>query len=478
MQSNINETTKGMIHRDITEKLKAWKDSPSRKPLILRGARQVGKSTLVDSFAKEYDVYLKLNLDVKADQLLFERYDDIEELIDAIYVHCRQQKVSKSTLLFIDEIQNSPAAVAMLRYFCEQANWLHVIAAGSLLESLIGNRISFPVGRVQFMALRSCSFLEYLDGIGDSFDADLIRSMRADLAHDRIMKHFKNYCVVGGMPEAVVRYADNHDILAVDDVYNKLIVSYRDDVEKYSPNATMAKVIRFVVEYGWNYGGQTISFDKFANSPYKTREVGEAMRIIEKAMLMELVYPVVSTVLPMQPAFTRRPKLIWLDTGLVNYVAGIRNDVFSTIDIQDAWRGKVAEHIVAQELLAYDNNVLAKRHFWVNPKKSSTAEVDFVANINGLCIPVEVKSGTNAHLRSLQVYMDEAPHSIAIRIWSNPLRIDEVKTQTGKVFRLFSIPFYYISQLSNIIENYAATSANASPYSAATSPFSSGTFTT
>lgn len=185
-----------MIHRNIISKMKAWKADPQRKPLILRGARQVGKSTIVDMFAKEYEVYLKLNLDIAADKQLFERYDDINELTDAIFVHCRTRKSDKPTLLFIDEIQNSPKAVAMLRYFHEDVSWLHVIAAGSLLESLIDNRISFPVGRVQFMAVRPCSFMEYLDGIGDDFDAGLIMDMRADMAHDRIMKHFRDYCIV------------------------------------------------------------------------------------------------------------------------------------------------------------------------------------------------------------------------------------------------------------------------------------------
>lgn len=446
-----------MINREITEKLKDWKNRESHKPLILRGARQVGKSTVVDMFAKEFDIYLKLNLDIKADRQLFDIYDDINELIEAIYVHCHQRKSDKATLLFIDEIQSSPRAVAMLRYFSEQASWLYVIAAGSLLESLMGSRISFPVGRVQFMALRPCSFIEFLNGIGDDFDADLIRTMRAGLAHDRIMKQFKNYCIVGGMPEAVANYAEHKDLLAVDDVYNKLTVSYRDDVEKYAQNATMAKVIQFVISYGWNYGGQIISFDKFANSPYKTREVGEGLRTIEKAMLLELVYPVVSTTIPLQPSFTRHPKLVWLDTGLVNYVAGVRNDVFSASDIQDAWRGNVAEHIVAQELLAYDNNVLSKRYFWANPKKGSTAEVDFVVNIDGLCIPIEVKSGVNAHLRSLQVFMDLSPHSIAVRIWSKPMRIDDAQTTTGKKFKLLSVPFYYISKLGTIIRGLKDT---------------------
>lgn len=249
----------------------------------------------------------------------------------------------------------------------------------------------------------------------------------------------------------MARYADSKDILAIDDVYNKLIVSYGDDVEKYAQNATMSRVIRFVIQYGWNYGGQTISFEKFANSPYKTREVGEAMRTIEKAMLLELAYPVISAQLPMQPSFTHRPKLFWLDTGLVNYVAGIRNDVFSAIDIQDAWRGRVAEHIVAQELLAYDSNVMTRRSFWINPKKGSTAEVNFVVNLEGKCVPIEVKSGANAHLRSLQVFMDQAPHDVAFRVWSKPLRTDKVKTSHGKTFNLISLPFYYLSRLPELL---------------------------
>lgn len=166
---------------------------------------------------------------------------------------------------------------------------------------------------------------------------------------------------------------------------------------------------------------------------------------------MEFVYPVISSSLPFQSAFTRLPKLVWLDTGLVNYVAGIRNDVFSAINIQDAWCGNVAEHIVAQELLAYNNDVLSKRYFWLNPKKGNCAEVDFVVRIGGMCIQIEVKPGTNAHLRSLQTFVDQAPHNIAIRIWSKPMRIDNVSTPSGKTFNLISIPFYYISQLERIV---------------------------
>lgn len=440
-----------MIERRLLSSLQEWKNSDSRKPLILRGARQVGKSTLVDEFAKSYDVYLKLNLDEPDDCQLFDWYITIEELIDAIYIRCQQKKEDKLTLLFIEEIQNSPKAVAMLRYFYEKAGHLHVIAAGSLLENLIDTKTSFPVGRVQYLALRPCSFLEYLNGIGEDFDKELIENLQAEKAHTRIMKHFKNYCIVGGMPEAVMRYAKNKDILALDDIYDTLITSYSDDVEKYATNDTMTKVMRFIIKNGWTFGGNTISFEHFANSTYRSREMGEAFRTIEKAMLLELAYPVTSALLPLQPAYTRRPKLLWLDTGLINYVAGIREEVFSTNNIQGAWRGKVTEHIVAQELLAYNHKITARRHFWVNPQKGSDAEVDFVVAKNGLRVPIEVKSGINAHLRSLHSYMDAAPHDIAIRIWSNPLSIDEVVTQKGKRFRLINLPFYYIGLLDKIL---------------------------
>lgn len=262
---------------------------------------------MVNEFAKEYDVYLKLNLDEADDCQLFDWYISIEELIDAIYVRCQQKKENKPTLLFIDEIQNSPKAVAMLRYFYKKANHLHVIAAGSLLENLIDKKISFPVGRVQYLALRPCSFLEFLNGIEENYDKELIENLQADKAHTRIMRHFKNYCVVGGMPKAVMRYAENRDILASDDIYDALLTSYSDDVEKYESNDTMTKVIRFIIKNGWTFGGSIIAFE---HSSYRSREMGEAFRTIEKAMLLELVYPVTSSLLPLQPAFTRRPKLI------------------------------------------------------------------------------------------------------------------------------------------------------------------------
>ena len=178
-----------MIHRNLIAHLRNWAKDDDRKPLVLRGARQVGKTTLVNDFSNDFDVYLKLNLDKEDDCSLFDDYKEINSLISAIYVLNGQVKRDAPTLLFIDEIQNSPRAVAMLRYFYEEANWLYVIAAGSLLESLINRTISFPVGRVEYLAVHPCSFTEFMNGIGENFDQNLVETLQAEAVHSRIMLH-------------------------------------------------------------------------------------------------------------------------------------------------------------------------------------------------------------------------------------------------------------------------------------------------
>lgn len=443
-----------MIYRYALSYLEAWKKNPMRKPLILRGARQVGKTTLVDNFSLQFDCFLKLNLDEEEDRQLFTQYRDVHKLIEAVFFYLRKSSVQGNVLLFIDEIQNSPEAVAMLRYFYEKRPDIYVIAAGSLLENVIDRKISFPVGRVEYMTLHPCSFLEYLNGIGEDFDRQAVENLKADAIHDRLMYEFRKYCIVGGMPEAVKLYAQTKDLLSLDTVYDALIASYSDDVEKYSPNQTQTKIMRHILETGWQRGGETITFERFGGSEYRSREVSEAFRTIQKAMLLELVYPTLNNRLPLEAQLGRRPKLIWLDIGLMNYKAEVREEVFSVSDISDAYRGHVAEQIVGQELLAHTTKVSERRYFWVGNKRNSTAEVDFVLKRQPYVLPIEVKSGTNAHLRSLHLFMSDAPHDFAIRVWSNQMSVDEVKEpSTGKVFRLLNIPYYYVGLLDKIVSS-------------------------
>ena len=443
-----------MIHRLVIERLKEWKESNTRKPLILRGVRQVGKTTVVIDFAKNYDTFLHLNLERQADKNLFERTDDITELVQMIYMHKKQKQTEGSVLLFIDEIQNSQKAVAMLRYFYEEANNIHVIVAGSLLETVIDVRkISFPVGRVQYMALRPCSFLEFLDGISEKFDMELVQNLEVkNNVHERVMKLFKEYVLVGGMPAAIVQYAERRDILSCEDVFLSLIEAYKDDVEKYTKSEAQVKVIRSILNYGWQSAAETISFEGFGGTAYRSREMSEAFQTIGKAMLTELVYPSSDLQLPSIPNFRKRPKLLWVDTGLVNFASKVQYDVFSANDICDVWRGRIAEHIVAQELVAYSNNISLKRAYWRKGKHGSDAEIDFIYQYKNMLIPIEVKLGHNAKLKSLHIFMDMAPHNIAVRVWSKPYSVDEVKTQNGKLFKLINIPFYYVGQIEKILD--------------------------
>ncbi len=444
-----------MINRKAIKFLSEWKDSENRKPLVLRGARQVGKSTLVESFSSQFKVYLKLNLEKEKDILLFEQYSDVESLLTAIYLHNKKTVLNEPTLLFIDEIQNSLKAVAMLRYFYEEAPHICVIAAGSLLETLLkAEEISFPVGRIEYYPIRPLSFLEFLDGINEEFDRDVVLNLNADAIHSRVMELFRRYTLVGGMPEAVVQYSKMRDILSLAPVYRSLLTSYIDDSEKYAQDESDLNVVRHCLKVGWNNAAEAITFHNFGGSNYRSREVGAALRTLQKAFLLELVYPVTGTRLPILPEFRKKPKLIWLDTGLVNYYSGIQTDVFSVQDIQDVWRGRIAEHIVGQELLCLDDSVLAERNFWRRDKDGSDAEVDFVYSYKSKLIPIEVKSGHNAKLKSLHYFMDQSPLDLAVRVWSGSFSIDTVKTLNGKEFRLLNLPFYYVCVLDMVLGKY------------------------
>lgn len=439
------------MERAAIEKLREWKSSAGRKPLIIRGARQVGKTTLVNQFAKEFDSYLYLNLDKNGDLNLFEE-DDVNVLLDRIYFHCKKPKKQGTTLLFIDEIQNSANAIKQLRYFYEEMPDLYVIAAVSLLESHIDFKASFPVGRVQYLALRPCSFLEFLEWIGESSDAQAVMEQKGHYVHDRLMSYFMNYMLVGGMPAAIEKYAEKRDVIATDSVYSSLMNSYRDDVEKYATKDSSASVIRLIINDGWPFAAEQITLNNFAGSNYRSREIGAALQTISRALLMELVYPVTDTKLPLMPNSRRRPKLIWLDTGLVNYMAGVRNEIFNINDILSVWRGRIAEHIVAQELIANDYEISTRRFFWVRDKESSSADVDFVFRYKNMMIPIEVKSGVISKLKSLLIFMDSVSHSYAVRVWPQHFSVDKVKTLSGKEFCLINLPFYYVGILENVLD--------------------------
>ena len=443
-----------LFQREILADLEAWKTSRNRKPLVLRGARQVGKTTAVHQFAEKFDHYLYLNLEKPEERRICEQAESFEEFLEAIFFTKKIPKNKGQTLIFFDEIQNSPQTVSKLRFFKEEAAHLYVIAAGSLLETVIDVHVRIPVGRVEYRYLYPLTFREFLKAIGENELAEQMQSIKIPTyAHEALLKQFRKYTLIGGMPEAVRVYAETGDLMELNPVYEALLTSYLDDVEKYAKSDVSRKVLRHCIRSSFFEAGKRIKFQGFGQSNYKSREVSEALHTLEKAMLIRLIYPTTNTKLPLIPNQKKSPKLHVLDTGLINYFVGLQEEIFRTSEIDSVYEGRIAEHIVGQELIARRRSQVQPLVFWTREKKQSNAEVDYLVPFKNLVLPVEVKSGKAGKLRSLHLFMDNVDHNFALRIHSGPFSVDDVRTASGKTFRLINIPHYLVGSWDKIIEN-------------------------
>lgn len=449
-----------MFERELLTRLHNWKDKTHRKPLVLRGARQVGKTTLVEEFSKEFDSYIYLNLEVSDDAAIFQRFTNVMDIWQYLCLkhHIRQETTSK-ILLFIDEIQEEAKAVGMLRFFYEKLKWVYVIAAGSRLQSLVKKSVSFPVGRVEYMNLRPFSFTEYLNAIHGQEWADMVKSLAVpDALHEEMMQFFNRYALVGGMPEAVSIYAETGDLEALSSVYNSLLQGYNEDIEKYAKNQDQAKILSHIANSSWSEAASTITFSHFGDSSYTSSQIHDGMIILERAYLLSIDYPITATKAPANPNKRRSPKLIMVDAGLTNYFAGIQLDYLQNADLLDTWRGRAAEQIVAQELrVVLDSIYRDKQFFWVRDKKGTKAEIDFIWQHGTQIIPIEVKSGTNSHLRSLHSFVNISKQPVtAVRVWSGGFSVQEAHTPApdNQPYTLINVPFYYVGQLISILDRF------------------------
>lgn len=443
-----------MFPRDILQEMKKWRVKDTRKPLIIRGARQVGKTTVVRQFSTEFQHFIYLNLELPADQKPFKDFSNFETLLQAVFFLKNKSLAERAnTLVFIDEIQEVPEALQYLRYFYEEAPDVPVIAAGSMLESLFNPDISFPVGRVEYLVIQPVSFPEFLGAIGEASALQQVLNVpSAAFAHDALLKLFRTYCLIGGMPEIVAHYAAHKDLVALGPIYESLLVSYLDDVEKYANRTSQVEYIRHAIRSSFAEAGKRIKFQNFGNSPYKSREMSEALRALEKALLIHLVYPQTSAVLPVLPDVSKSPRLHVLDTGMLNYFVGVQHEILGTTDLNNVYHGTVIEHIVGQELLARQYSALHGLAFWVREKSASSAEVDYIFNYKGKLVPVEVKSGGSGKLRSLGMFMDMAPHNIAVRFYAGEILISTITTPNGKTVHLLNLPYYLVSQIEKYLE--------------------------
>jgi len=443
-----------MFYRKQLKELESWRLSSERKPLVIRGARQVGKTTLVHEFGKQFKQYIYLNLEQRKDAQLFDQFDDIQHLLTRIFLEKRlQQTYTNETLLFIDEIQESPKVVNLLRYFKEEAPDLAVIAAGSMLETLLGKNLTFPVGRVEYKVLRPFSFEEFLIALSEVQLLEEYRKTPIEkYAEPVLLEAFRTYALLGGMPEIIKHYSVHRDITALGSIYDSLISSYLEDAEKYAKNDQQLQIIRFAIHQAIFKAGQRTTFQQFGNASYSSKAIGEVLRALEKTHLLHILYPVTGTTLPLEPDYKKTPRIQFLDTGLINYFAGLQKDILGTKDLNSVYQGKVIEHLVGQELLSFQSLSLNKLHFWVRQKNQSDAEVDFIYPYKGKLVPIEVKSGAQGHLKSLQVFLDHSPIHFALRFYAGSRQLDTLRTTNGKPFYLLNLPYFLASRVEVYID--------------------------
>ncbi len=444
-----------MFNRKIIHKLLIWKDSTYRKPLILRGARQVGKTTVVHAFSKHFSQYIYLNLEKAEDKEIFTDKGSTQEIIDALFFLKDSVQNRKDTLIFIDEVQEVPEAISALRYFYEEYPQYHVIAAGSLLEAVFNKKTRFPVGRVEYLELFPFSFEEFLQAAGEQQALALYKQVPPPgYAHDKLLQLFHTYTLIGGMPEVIKVYVAERDLVALKPVYESLLVSYMDDVEKYARNQTLTQVMRHAIPSCFREAGARIRFHGFGSSVYGSREMGEALRTLEKAKLCYLLYPTTQTQPPFMPDVKKSPRLQVVDTGMLNYFAGMQKEVFAARDMSTIYNGRIIEHIVGQEFITIKESILKNILFWVREKEGTTSELDFLFVDGGKAIPVEIKAGKAGTLRSLHQYIDRSGASLAIRLYAGNFQENHLKTISGTPFTLLNIPYYQAGVIKKYVDYY------------------------
>ena len=368
------------IKRNSFARLLAWKNDKLRKPLLLRGARQVGKTTIIREFSKEFDNYIELNLEKESDLQLFNT-DDINVIINSAFLLKRKIANNKSTLLFIDEIQESPKAIQLLRYFYEERPDIYVVAAGSLLEFALRKTPNFPVGRIDYLYLHPLNFIEFLGAIGNSAALEVINTKPIPVfAHTILLNLFHEYLIIGGMPEVVKNYVETKNISQLTKTYKNLWQAYKDDVIKYSSKEMDRRVIYHVLESA-PFESDRIKFEGFGNSNYRSREVGEALRMIDLTKIIQLIYPSTSLMPPIQADLKKRPRLQFLDTGLLNQILSLQGEMLLIHDFSNYHKGKIMQHLVCQEIISIHDEQNFKPHFWVREEKDSNSEVDLFTMI-------------------------------------------------------------------------------------------------
>jgi len=425
------------MERIVEKSLEAWKSLKRRKPLLVRGARQVGKTFSIRKFGKElFNSLAEVDLERNRNwHKIFDSDLNPQRILTELEVVLGQKIIPGETLLFLDEIQSCPKAIMALRYFLEELPQMHVVAAGSLLEFALED-ISFPVGRVQFLEMHPMNFVEYLWAVDKKMLADIVCRKPQKVSgsiHHMLMEELRNYFFIGGMPETVKVYVKTKSIYECFDVHKELCETFRQDFAKYAPRSNRDCLDTVFSSLAESVGKQ-IKYSQLSRD-FSHPTIKNALDLFCKARIIKKV----SSTLPGFPlgakASPRKFKVIMADIGLWQYLSGMRFDVeFQARDLLSIYHGAMAEQFVGQELMVSQQSEL---YYWSRDSRGSSAEVDYLVSEDHAIFPVEVKSGSSGRMRSLHMILEQYPEcSKGIVFSSAPYA--ELSQQ-----RLLFLPLYY-----------------------------------
>ncbi len=400
-----------MLKRDVYSDLLGWKSSPMRKPLILKGARQVGKTHILSEFGKsEYENVAYFNFE--RDPLLASFFDgnvNPEKIIKNLSIYSELKISPTATLIIFDEIQAAPLALKSLKYFNEEANEYHLAAAGSLLGVKLGEGAAFPVGKVNFLNLYPLSFLEFLSGVSAEGLQNYLLNLKEceplpEAFHEQLIENLRLYFFIGGLPEAVVTYKITGDLRDVRQVQNDILTGYESDFSKHAPPADAQKIASAWDSVSIQLARENKKF-KYSeiDQTARSREYSHSLKWLADAGLITRVHRITTAKLPLE-AFKDESsfKIYFFDTGLLAAKLKLSpKTIVKGSELFEQFSGAFAENYVAQQLVA---NGFSDLYYW---SSNNQAEVDFIMSYNEEIYPLEVKAGLTAKAKSLRVYAEK-----------------------------------------------------------------------
>ncbi len=438
------------LNRTIDSELLSWKLAKTRKPLMLRGARQVGKTSTVKKFATHFTYFVEINFDENlVFSEIFEKKISVFEVCEQLSVLTNTPIVEGQTLLFLDEIQACIPAISMLRYFYEKMPALHVIAAGSLLEFAMADIPSIGVGRVRSMYMYPLSFREFLMAheehlILEQLNKASVFKPLPEQIHQKLINFYKKFLIVGGMPEAVRVYVNNRDLLEVQRVLNDLLISVQADFAKYKSNVPGARLIevfnaiarQVATKFTYSYPQATLN----------NLQIREAIELLKMAGLVYAVTHSAANGIPLGAEINpKKTKYLLFDTGIFQRILGLNiADLLISDDFNAINKGHIAELHVGLELLKAESCYQKSDLFyWQRDAKNSQAEVDYVCQFNNVIVPVEVKAGTKGSMQSLYLFLKEKGLTQGYRLsLENFSRMEQIKI----------LPVYAVNRLGDNIQ--------------------------